>query len=59
MKTKIISSKILNISPSSATIAVADKANELKSRGINVISFAKGEPISILQKILKTLQIKR
>ncbi len=43
MKTKIFSSKILNISPS-ATIAVADKANELKSRGINVISFATGEP---------------
>jgi len=43
MKTKIFSSKILNISPS-ATIAVADKANELKSRGINVISFAQGEP---------------
>jgi len=43
MKTKIFSSKILNISLS-ATIAVADKANELKSRGINVISFAQGEP---------------
>jgi len=43
MKTKMFSSKILNISPS-ATIAVADKANELKSRGINVISFATGEP---------------
>ena len=43
MKTKMFSSKILNISPS-ATIAVADKANELKSRGINVISFAQGEP---------------
>jgi len=43
MKTKIVSSKILNISPS-ATIAVADKARELQSKGINAISFATGEP---------------
>jgi len=43
MRTKIFSSKILNISPA-ATIVVADKANELKSKGIDVISFATGEP---------------
>jgi len=43
IKTKIFSSKITNISPS-ATIAVADKVNELKKRGIDVISFAQGEP---------------
>ena len=43
MKTKIFSSRILNLSPS-ATIVVADKVNELKSKGINVISFATGEP---------------
>jgi len=43
VRTKIFSSKIINISPS-ATIAVADKANELKKRGIDVISFAQGEP---------------
>jgi len=43
VRTKIFSSKIINISPS-ATIAVADKANELKKRGIDIISFAQGEP---------------
>jgi len=42
MENALFSNRILNISPS-ATIAVADKANELKSKGINVISFATDE----------------
>jgi len=43
MKTREVSSNVLKISPS-ATIAVEAKANELKSKGIDIISFAEGEP---------------
>jgi len=43
MKNEIFSSRILNIIPS-ATSAVGDKVNELKRKGIDVISFATGEP---------------
>ena len=43
MKSGVISSIISKISPS-ATIAVAAKADELKSKGFKIISFATGEP---------------
>ena len=43
MKPGVISSIISKISPS-ATIAVAAKADELKRKGIKIISFATGEP---------------
>jgi aspartate aminotransferase len=43
MKSGVISSIISKISPS-ATIAVAAKVDELKSKGFKIISFATGEP---------------
>ncbi len=43
MKSGVISSIISKISPS-ATIAVANKVDELKSKGYKIISFATGEP---------------
>jgi len=43
MRTGAISSTVSKISPS-ATLAVAERANELKSKGVNVINFAEGEP---------------
>jgi len=43
MKPGVISSIISKLSPS-ATIAVAAKADELKRKGIKIISFATGEP---------------
>ena len=43
MKIRTVSSNVSEISPS-ATIAVEAKANELIAKGIDIISFAEGEP---------------
>ena len=43
MTSKVISKSVANISPS-ATVATSFLANQLKRQGINVISFAQGEP---------------
>ena len=43
MKIRTVSSNVSKISPS-ATIAVEAKANELIAKGIDIISFAEGEP---------------
>ena len=43
MNTRVISTIVSKISPS-ATIEVAAKADELKSKGFKIISFATGEP---------------
>jgi len=43
MNPRVISTKVSEITPS-ATIAVAAKADELKSKGFKIINFAVGEP---------------
>ena len=40
---KLIADRVKNISPS-MTLAITAKAKELKSQGIDVISFSAGEP---------------
>ena len=40
---KLIADRVKNISPS-MTLAITAKAKELKSQGIDVISFGAGEP---------------
>ncbi len=57
MKTKIISSKVSNIRLS-ATSAFEDKASKLKEEGVDVISFATGEPDFDTPDNIKSASIK-